>query len=246
MLELFTVENGIALVTLTALEIVLGIDNIVMISVATGRLEESQRKRATRIGLALAMLMRIGLLFAISWIISLDEPLFEIRDHGVSWKDIILIGGGLFLIAKATGEIHEKMEPMREEAVQRRVGSFWSAIAIILAMDAVFSLDSVITAVGMVDEIAIMIIAVVIAIAVMMIFANPIASFVEKRPTVKILALAFLVLIGVLLVADGLGQHLNRGYVYFAMGFSLAVEFINLRVRAVEAKKQRAVTLDGP
>lgn len=239
MLELLTVENGIALVTLTALEIVLGIDNIVMISVATGRLEESERKKATRIGLALAMLMRIGLLFAISWIIGLDEPLFEVMDHGVSWKDIILIGGGLFLIAKATGEIHEKMEPMREHAVQRRVSSFWTAIAMILAMDAVFSLDSVITAVGMVDEIAIMIVAVVIAVAVMMIFANPIASFVEKRPTVKILALAFLVLIGVLLVADGLGQHLNRGYVYFAMGFSLVVEFINLRVRAVEARKQK-------
>ena len=239
MLELLTVENGIALVTLTALEIVLGIDNIVMISVATGRLEEAERKKATRIGLALAMLMRIGLLFAISWIIGLDEPLFEVMDHGVSWKDIILIGGGLFLIAKATGEIHEKMEPMREHAVQRRVSSFWTAIAMILAMDAVFSLDSVITAVGMVDEIAIMIVAVVIAVAVMMIFANPIASFVEKRPTVKILALAFLVLIGVLLVADGLGQHLNRGYVYFAMGFSLVVEFINLRVRAVEARKQK-------
>jgi predicted tellurium resistance membrane protein TerC len=231
MAELFTAENGIALLTLTALEIVLGIDNIIVLAVITARLPKAQQVLARRLGLGLAMVLRILLLLTISWILRLEQPLFHFNDHGVSGRDLILLGGGLFLIAKATKEIHEKMEGAGVEHGVRRSVSFASAIVQILLLDAVFSIDSVITAVGMAQDIRVMVAAVVIAVATMMIFAGAVGGFVERHPTIKVLALSFLVLIGVLLVADGLGQHLQRGYVYFAMAFSLGVELINVRVR---------------
>jgi predicted tellurium resistance membrane protein TerC len=238
--ELFTAENGIALLTLTALEIVLGIDNIIVLAVITARLPPSQQVFARRLGLGLAMFLRILLLLTISWILRLERPLFTVQDHGVSGRDLILLGGGLFLIAKATKEIHEKMEGGGPEHAVRRSVSFASAIAQILLLDAVFSIDSVITAVGMAQDIRVMVAAVVIAVATMMVFAGAVGGFVERHPTIKVLALSFLVLIGVLLVADGLGQHLQRGYVYFAMAFSLGVELINVRVRGGGAAHGRS------
>jgi predicted tellurium resistance membrane protein TerC len=229
--EIFTAENLIALLTLTSLEIVLGIDNIVVIAVITGRLPAELQARARRIGLALAMILRILLLLTISWIMRLETTLFTLIGHDFTGRDLILVGGGLFLIAKATKEIHDKVEGEEIEERARRAGSFAAAITQILLLDLVFSLDSVITAVGMARAIWVMVTAIVIAVGVMMIFAGRVSAFVHRHPTIKVLALSFLVLIGVLLVADGLGKHLERGYVYFAMGFSLVVELINLRVR---------------
>ncbi len=245
MADLFTTANLTALVTLTALEVVLGVDNVIVIAIVTGRLPESQQAKARFIGLALAMLMRIVLLLAISWIMRLQNELFRLDaigiDHGVSGKDIILVLGGLFLVAKATKEIHAKVEGDGHEAMAKRAPSFSAAIMQILILDAVFSLDSVITAVGMVDEVIVMITAIVIAVIVMMIFAGRISRFVERHPTIKMLALAFLIMIGVLLIADGLGQHLDRGYIYFAMVFSLVIEFLNMRVRLnSERRKAKA------
>jgi predicted tellurium resistance membrane protein TerC len=241
--ELFTAENLIAFLTLTSLEIVLGIDNIIVIAIVTGRLPEAQRAKARFIGLALAMIMRILLLLTITWIMRLQTELFRLDiigiDHGVSGKDIILILGGLFLVAKATKEIHAKVEGDGHEAHASRASSFGKAIVQILLLDAVFSIDSVITAVGMAQEIAVMIAAVVVAVIVMMIFAGRISRFVERHPTIKMLALAFLIMIGVLLIADGLGQHLQRGYIYFAMAFSLVIELLNMRARA-NADRRRA------
>ena len=224
-------EAWIALVTLTSLEIVLGIDNIVFISILTGRLPEHQRQKGRLIGLALAMIMRILLLISLAWIVRLTEPLFSVFGHAVSGRDLILIVGGLFLLAKATHEIHHKLEGERDEAAKKVAASFGSVMAQIVLLDVVFSLDSVITAVGMVNEIAIMITAVVIAVFFMMIFAKPIGEFVEGHPTVKMLALSFLLLIGMVLMADGLGHHVPKGYIYFAMGFSVFVEALNLRMR---------------
>ncbi len=232
MTEILTTENLVALLTLTLLEIVLGIDNIVFISILTGKLPPEHRSRAWRIGLTLAMVMRIGLLFALSWVMTLTAPLFAVLEHEVSGRDLILLGGGLFLIAKATWEIHDKLEGHEGHGAPRATASFGSVLAQILLLDIVFSLDSVITAVGMARHIWVMITAVVISIGVMLMFAQAIGSFVERRPTVKMLALSFLILIGVLLVADGLGQHINKGYVYFAMAFSLVVEMLNLRLRS--------------
>jgi len=230
--EILTAENVIALLTLTSLEIVLGIDNIIVIAVITSRLPAALQARARTIGLALAMVLRILLLLAISWILGLEATLFTVAGRGISGRDLILLGGGLFLIAKATKEIHEKMEGAGHEQRTRRVTTFAAAITQILLLDLVFSIDSVITAVGMARAVWVMVTAIVIAVGVMMIFAGTVSGFVERHPTIKVLALAFLVLIGVLLVADGLGQHLERGYVYFAMAFSLGIELINLRVRA--------------
>jgi len=232
-----TAEGWISLLTLSLMEIVLGIDNIIFISILSGKLPAHEQPRARRLGLTLALFMRLGLLFTISWMMRLTKPLFEVLEHGVSGRDLILLGGGLFLVAKATYEIHEKLEVQHEEQkAAGGKGSFLSILIQILLLDIVFSLDSVITAVGMAPSIVIMMIAMVVAVGVMLIFAGPIGSFVEKHPTMKILALSFLLLIGVVLIADGLGQHISKGYIYFAMAFSLLVEMINLRVRRTSSK----------
>lgn len=224
-------ELWIALLTLTALEIVLGIDNIIFISILAGKLPQAQQKNARLIGLALAMLTRIGLLFSLSWIMKLTQPMFTIISQEISGRDIILIVGGLFLLAKSTHEIHSKLEG-DEGASSKRVGpSFIGVIIQIALLDIVFSLDSVITAIGMVSNLAIMISAVVIAVVFMMFFSGSISSFVEKHPTIKILALSFLLLIGVTLIAEGFDQHISKGYIYFAMAFSVFVEMLNLRMR---------------
>jgi len=230
---LSTPEAWIALGTLTALEIVLGIDNIVFISILAGKLPESQRKKARQLGLVLALVTRIGLLFSLTWIIKLTAPLFTVPVFGeeISGRDLILIGGGLFLLGKSTHEIHQKLEGEEGHASARVAPSFASVIVQILLLDVVFSLDSVITAVGMVDELAIMITAVVVAIGFMLLFAGAISGFVDRHPTVKMLALSFLILIGVTLIAEGLDHHIPKGYIYFSMAFSVFVECLNLRMR---------------
>ena len=224
-------HNWVALATLTALEIVLGIDNVVFISILSAKLPLAQQARARRVGLGLAMLMRIALLFSLAWIIRLTAPLFSVIGHEISGRDLILLLGGLFLLAKSTHEIHQKLEGEEGHVSTRTAASFGSVLVQIVLLDIVFSLDSVITAVGMVDEIAIMVAAVVIAVGFMLVFAGPISSFVERHPTVKMLALSFLLLIGFALVAEGFDQHIPKGYIYFAMAFSLGVEMLNLRLR---------------
>jgi predicted tellurium resistance membrane protein TerC len=223
-------QGWIALLTLTALEIVLGIDNIVFISILAGKLPPDQQPRARIIGLALAMVMRIGLLFSLAWVIRLTDPIFEVLAQEISGRDLILIVGGLFLLAKATREIHLKLEGEEGHSGGRTAHSFGGVLVQIMLLDIVFSLDSVITAVGMVDELSIMVVAVVIAVGFMMVFAGPISRFVERHPTVKILALSFLLLIGVTLIAEGFEQHISKGYIYFAMAFSVLVEMLNLRM----------------
>ena len=225
----------IAFFTLTVLEIVLGIDNIVFISILAGKLPVSEQNKARRTGLALAMITRILLLLALAWMVRLTAPLFGIFGHGISGRDLILIVGGLFLMAKSTREIHHKLEGEDRTEVRGRP-SFRSVIIQILLLDVVFSLDSVITAVGMVDQVAIMIAAVVVRIGVMLVSARPIGDFVERHPTVKMLALSFLLLIGVTLLAEGFGQHVSKGYIYFAMGFSVFVEMLNLRLQKTAAR----------
>jgi predicted tellurium resistance membrane protein TerC len=226
------VEGWIALLTLTALEIVLGIDNIVFISVLAGKLREQDRARARKLGLLLAMVMRIALLASLTWLMSLTTPIVTVIGQEISGRDLILLVGGLFLIAKSTHEIHDKLEGDEGHASARVAASFAGVLVQILLLDIVFSLDSVITAVGMASDISIMALAVVAAVGVMFVSAGAISDFVERHPTVKMLALSFLLLIGVTLIAEGLDQHIPKGYVYFAMGFSLFVEMINLRVRA--------------
>lgn len=240
--ELLSAENLIAFLTLAALEIVLGIDNIVMIAVLTAKLDPKHQSRARRVGLLLAMGMRIALLLAIGWVMGLTEPLFAVFGHDFAGKDLIQLTGGLFLLGKATYEIHHKMEPGAADAPGGKpvYAGFGAVIAQIVAMDIVFSLDSVITAVGMAKEVIVMIAAVVVSVAVMMAFADPISSFVERHPTVKMLALSFLVLIGALLVAEGMGRHVEKGYIYFAMGFSLTVEMLNLRAKAARERAAAA------
>jgi predicted tellurium resistance membrane protein TerC len=231
--ELLTTENLIALLTLTSLEIVLGIDNIVFISILVGKLPRERQAAARQIGLLLAMGMRIGLLFAISWVIGLTAPLFmlPVLEQEISGRDLILLLGGLFLVAKATWEIHDKLEGAAHGHAAPRASTFGAILFQIVLLDMVFSLDSVITAVGMARELAVMVTAVVIAVAVMMVFAGPISTFIERHPTMKMLALSFLLLIGVVLIADGFEQHVSKGYIYFAMAFSLFVEILNLRLR---------------
>jgi len=225
-------EHALALATLTLMEIVLGIDNIVFIAIITGKLPEKQRPAARRVGLFLAMFIRIALLLAIGWVMGLTKTLFTLMEHEFKGKDLVLLVGGLFLIYKATTEIHKKLEGEGAEAVAGGDGvSFKSAVTQIVMLDIVFSLDSVITAVGMAREIWVMVTAVVISVVVMLAFSGKISAFVEKHPTVKMLALSFLLLIGVMLTADGLGQHIPKGYIYFAMAFSLGVEMLNLRMR---------------
>lgn len=225
-------EIWVALLTLSVLEIVLGIDNIVFISILTGKLPPEQQDRGRIVGLSAAMIMRILLLLSISWIMRLENPLFEILGHEFTGRDLILLGGGLFLLFKATWEIHGKLEGEEENPANAKPASFVSVIAQIMMIDIVFSLDSVITAVGMTDVVPVMIAAVVLAVLVMIAASGPISHFVNVHPTVKILALSFLILIGVMLVAEGFGQHIPKGYIYFAMGFSIIVELINMRLRA--------------
>ena len=226
-------EAWIALATLTVLEIVLGIDNIVFITILADQLPEKRQSAARRLGLALAMGTRILLLLSLVWIMGLTRPLFELLDRGFSGRDLILLGGGLFLLWKATREIHEKLEGEEEGTEQGAATvTFAGVITQIALLDIVFSLDSVITAVGMADDIAVMVIAVVLAVLVMMVSADAIGDFVNRHPTVKMLALSFLLLIGVSLVADGMGLHIPKGYIYFAMGFSMFVVSLNLRVRS--------------
>ena len=227
----FTSSGLIALGTLTLLEIVLGVDNVIFISILASKLPGPQQDLARRTGLLAAMGMRVLLLLSIVWIVRLTNPLFYILERPVSGRDLILIGGGLFLLAKATIEIHDRLEGEQGHRSSRVRPSFSSVILQIVLLDIVFSLDSVITAIGMADQIAIMVTAVILAVGVMMFSAGPISAFVNRHPTVKVLALSFLLLIGVSLIAEGFGMHIPKGYIYFAMGFSVFVEMINLRAR---------------
>ncbi|MFZ5427985.1 MAG: TerC family protein [Thermodesulfobacteriota bacterium] len=238
-MEIFTISNLIAFLTLAALEIVLGIDNIVFIAIISNRLPSEVQSRARKIGLMMAMGTRILLLLSIAWVMRLTEPLFAVMEHGVSGRDIILLAGGLFLIAKSTFEIHEKTESKGHgpDGKGGKALTFGAAVTQIAILDIIFSLDSVITAVGMVDQVAVMIAAVVAAVVVMMVFADPVSHFVKRHPTIQMLALSFLILIGVFLVAEGVGKHIDRGYIYFAMAFSLGVEMLNMRARAVAPKE---------
>jgi predicted tellurium resistance membrane protein TerC len=227
----FNAEIWIALATLTALELVLGIDNVIFISILAGKLPRAQQARARTVGLALAMLMRIALLLSLAWIIRLTNPLFSVLGQPLSGRDLILLLGGAFLIGKSTYEIHDKLEGDEHQMTVRGHPSFRAIVVQIMLLDIVFSLDSVITAVGMVQQVPVMVAAVVLAVIVMVVFAGAVSNFVERHPTVKMLALSFLLLIGVALIADGLGVHIPRGYIYFAMGFSVVVELLNLRLR---------------
>jgi predicted tellurium resistance membrane protein TerC len=237
---LFTLDGLIAFLTLSLLEIVLGIDNIIFISILTNKLPEDTRPRARFAGIALALVFRIIMLLGITWIIGLTEPLFELFSMAFTGRDLVLLAGGLFLIAKSTSEIHHKMESEEggEQGKTTKVpGSFISIIVQIGLLDIVFSFDSILTAIGMTEEIVIMILAVIVSLGVMLVFAGRIASFIEKHPTLQVLALSFLILIGVVLIAEGLHQHISKGYIYFAVAFSLTVEAVNIRVR----KSQKSV-----
>jgi predicted tellurium resistance membrane protein TerC len=224
-------EAWIALVTLTLLEIVLGIDNVIFISIVAGKLPVADRERARRLGLTLAMLMRIALLASIAWMAKLTAPLVSVAGFDISGRDLILIVGGLFLIGKATYEIHDKLEGQEGHASARVSPSFSGVIVQILLLDIVFSLDSVITAIGMAEDLAVMVLAVIIAVGVMILASKPLTRFVNAHPTVVVLCLSFLLMIGLSLVGEGLDMHIPKGYIYFSMGFSLFVEFINLKVR---------------
>ncbi len=236
-------ETWVAFFTLVALELILGVDNVIFISILAGKLPQSEQKRARTIGILLAVITRIMLLVSLRWIISLQEPLFTVFRLDVSGRDLILFAGGLFLIAKSTQEIHQKLEGVEGESSARIQGAFWSVIIQIMLLDIVFSLDSVITAVGMVDELSIMIAAVIIAAIVMVFTSIPLGNFVEHHPTIKMLALSFLLLIGFTLIVEGFHQHISKGYIYFAMGFSVFVEMLNLRLRQVSV---RPVNLRDP
>jgi predicted tellurium resistance membrane protein TerC len=228
-------EAWVGLATLTVLEIVLGIDNVIFISILAGKLPREQQSRARYIGLLLAMLMRIALLFSLSWIVRLTAPLFTVLGQELSGRDLVLLVGGLFLLAKSTREIHERLEGDEGEASARVAPSLRSVLIQIMLLDIVFSLDSVITAVGMVDQLGVMVTAVIVAVIFMMLFAGPISEFVDRHPTVKMLALSFLILIGVSLIAESFDQHIPKGYIYFAMAFSVMVEMLNLRARKGKA-----------
>jgi predicted tellurium resistance membrane protein TerC len=233
-MDAFLTSDGIlALVTLTFLEVILGVDNVIFISILSTKLPAAVQMKARRVGLLAAMVMRIVLLMSIAWITRLTSPLFTVFSQDISGRDLIMIGGGLFLLGKATIEIHDRLEGEEGHGTARVAPSFAAVIVQIMLLDIVFSLDSVITAVGMAEDLSIMITAVVLAVGIMMFSAEPISMFVNRHPTVKVLALSFLLLIGVSLMGDGLGMHIPKGYIYFAMGFSVFVEMINLRVRGV-------------
>ena len=237
MMELLTDPQAwIALATLTALELVLGIDNVIFISILVDKLPAAQRERARRIGLFMAMFMRIGLLMVLSWVIGLVAPLFTVLGQAISGRDLILIVGGLFLIYKSTGEIHQSLEGEEGHASSAVKATFSAVILQIMVVDIVFSLDSIITAVGMVDRLEVMIAAVILSVGLMMIFASTIGRFVSDHPTIKMLALSFLVVVGVTLIAEGFDHHVPKGYIYFAMAFSIGVEMLNIRMRK-RAKK---------
>lgn len=234
--DLFSVESLIALTALTALEIVLGIDNVVFIAILTGRLPKKLQASARRLGLGLAMVSRIALLFAISWSMNLVQPLFSVWEHPVSGRDLILLAGGAFLLFKATHELHGQVEGEGSPEKPGKISaSFWGVVAQIGVLDMIFSIDSVITAVGMARNLVVMVAAIIIAVIIMIVFAGAVSAFIERHPTMRVLALSFLILVGVMLVAEGLGKHIERGYIYFAMAFSLGVELINLRVRRKKA-----------
>ena len=235
-------ESWIALLTLTVLEVVLGVDNVIFISILAGKLPKEQQDKARKTGLGLAMFIRLALLASIAWIARLTNPLFTVLGQEISGRDMILLGGGLFLLAKATHEIHGRLEGVEGEESARTAASFAGVIIQILALDIVFSLDSVITAVGMADELVIMMAAVIIAVAVMFVAAGPLSRFVDQHPTVKMLALSFLLLIGMSLIAEGLDRHIPKGYIYFAMGFSVLVEMLNLKM----TKRAKPVHLYQP
>ena len=230
-----TADGLVALLTLTFLEVVLGVDNVIFISILVGKLPKEQQQRGRTLGLAGAMGMRILLLVSLTWIMRLTQPLFTAFNHGFSGRDLILMSGGLFLLWKATVEIHDKLEGEEGRGTTKVRPSFGAVIGQIMLLDIIFSLDSVITAVGMANDIAIMITAVVVAVAIMMFSARTIGDFVMRHPTVKVLALSFLLMIGLTLIADGVGFHIPKGYIYFAMGFSIFVEMINLRIRPAHA-----------
>ncbi len=244
MLELLASPQAwIALATLTALELVLGIDNIIFISILVDKLPKAQRERARRIGLFMAMFMRIGLLLVLAWIVGLVAPLFTVLGQEISGRDLILILGGLFLVWKATNEIHGSLEGEEGEASSAVKGTFTAVILQIMVIDIVFSLDSIITAVGMVDDVRIMIAAVILSVALMMLFARPIGEFVSNHPSIKMLALSFLVVVGVVLIAEGFDHRVPKGYVYFAMAFSVAVEMLNIHARK---RRVKPVELHSP
>lgn len=232
-------DTWAALLSLTVMEIVLGIDNIIFISILASRLPEHQRQKARVIGLGLAMITRIALLCSLAWVMSLTKPLLLIAGHGISGRDLLLLLGGVFLVGKATKEIHNRIEDDEDELQTKAYSSFAGTLVQIAILDIVFSLDSVITAVGMVDQIWVMIVAVIISILIMMIFATPVSNFIHRYPTVKMLALSFLLLIGVVLIAEGFGQHISKAYIYAAMAFSIFVEILNLAASA--RKKKRPV-----
>jgi predicted tellurium resistance membrane protein TerC len=239
----FSAQTLTSLITLTAMEIVLGIDNIIFISILVEKLPQAQRHQIRNLGIGLALIIRVALLFSISWIMTLQEPLFQLFGHLFSGRDLILIGGGLFLLGKSTFEIHHKVEGDPQIHLHEREGSSKKQVSAgamlvqILLLDIVFSLDSVITAVGMANQVSIMIIAMIFSMIVMLVSAGKISGFVEKHPTIKILALSFLLLIGVMLMAEGMGAHVSKGYIYFAMGFSLVVEMLNMRLRSKHLQK---------
>ncbi len=238
MLDLLTsAESWISLATLAAMEIVLGLDNVVFLTILAGKLPAEQRPKARRLGLALALVTRLALLFAITWVMGLTRQLFAVLGHGFSGRDLILLGGGLFLVGKATIEIHDKLEVQHPSEVKGAGAgaAFWSTVVQIGILDIVFSLDSVITAVGMAQHLPIMIAAMIVSMVVMMFAAGSIGDFIERHPTMKVLALSFLILIGVMLTAESLGKHIEKGYVYFAMAFSLGVELLNMRLRKAQA-----------
>jgi len=244
LIELFTQPaTWAALVTLIALEVVLGIDNLIFISILTNKLPEHQRERGRRIGISLALLMRLGLLATVAFIVGLVQPVFEAFGRGVSWRDLILIAGGLFLVWKATKEIHHSVDPEPNDDVfdtSKAVMSFGSAIAQIILLDLVFSIDSIITAVGMTDDVPVMVVAVVVAVACMLLAANPLANFIAKNPTVVMLALGFLLMIGMTLIAEGFGAHIPKGYIYGAMAFSVLVEALNIMARRAKQRRGAA------